>query len=209
MLEVREPLSSGNFKDDRRYQLARKYALSVLETADAIPLILELELTGHVVTLMCTSYAPKGEHLAQRRKKDVQIRLHAWKRLIDAIDPNWDPNEELWSPNAVAASMGFPGTVAPESIKDPKLRREYEAALQKNRDKIEKHTAQRRLHDWLKRFPARAEEYIVRAYSKAPFNVEELTRYLDQYIADKKTRARILDAVTKNMEQQSQKEPLM
>jgi len=210
MLEICGPLSSGDFKGNRPRTLARKYALSVLETPDAVPLTLELELTGHVMTLMCTPYAPKGEDFAQGRKKDVQIRLHAWKRLIDAIDPNWDPNEEIWSPNAVGLNMGLPaGGIAPEGIKDPKLRAEYEAALQKNRQKIERHSQQRRLHDWLKRFPKRAEQYIIQAYSRPPFNLEELEKYLNQYIADKKIRARIIDAVTKNMEKQTRKKPSM
>jgi hypothetical protein len=155
---------------------------------------------------MYTPNAPKGEDLAQRRKKDVEIRLHAWKRLIDAIDPNWDdPNEVRLSPNAVAVAMGFPGTVAPESIKDPKLRAEYEAAIQRNRQEIERHTKQYRLHDRLKSYPKRAERYIVKAYSKPPFNLEELKQYLGKYAVDEKTRARILDAVKKNMEKHIQK----
>ena len=207
MWEVCKPLSSGRFNDERQYEVARRYALSALAEPNEIPLVTELELTGHVMTDMVTPRAPKGEDFAQRRNKDVEIRLHAWKRLIDAIDPNWDPNEVLLSPNAVGADMGIPvGGMAPESVKDPKLRAEYEAALQKNREKIERHSEQRRLHDWLKRFPKRAEEYIIQAYSKPPFDVEELKQYLDKYVADTKTKARILAAVTKNIEKETQKE---
>jgi hypothetical protein len=207
MLEICRALSSGNFRDNRRHDLARKYALSVLEKPEEISIEMELELTGHVVTSMYTPTSPKGEDFAQRRKKDVEVRLHAWKRLIGAIDPNWDPNEVIWSPNAVAASMGFPGTIEPESIKDPKLRAEYEAALEKNRQDIERHTRQYRLHNWLKRFPKRAEEYIILTYSERPFNLDELKQYLDKYIADKKTRSRILDTVKKNIEAQAKKPP--
>lgn len=206
ILEICGPLSSGTFEDDRRYDVARKYALSVLDKSEEISIEMELKLTGHVVTLMYTPSSPKGEDFAQRRKKDVEIRLHAWKRLIDAIDPNWDPNEELRSPNAVATSMGFPGTIAPESIKDPKLRAEYEAALQKNRQNIERHSEQRRLHDWLKRYPKSAERDIVLMYSEPPFNLEQLKQYLGKYIADTKTKARILDVVAKNIEKQTRKE---
>jgi Txe/YoeB family toxin of Txe-Axe toxin-antitoxin module len=207
MLKICGPLSSGAFKDDRRYELARKYALSVLEKPEEISIEMELELTGHVVTSMYTANAPKGEDFAQRRKKDVEMRLHAWKRLIDAIDPNWDPNEEILSPNAVGAAMGFEGSVTPESINDPKLRAKYEAAIEENRLKAERYNEQYRLHDWSKRFPKRAEGYIARAYSKPPFNLEELKQYLAKYIVDENTKARILNAVTKNMEEQSQKMP--
>lgn len=210
ILEICSPLSSGRFDDRRQYRLARKYALSVLEKSEEISIETELELTGHVMTSMYTPSAPKGEEFAQRRKKDVEIRFHAWKRLLGAIDPNWDPNERLLSPNAVGAAMGLPaGGMAPEGIKDPKLRAEYEAAIERNRQEIERHTKQYRLHDWLKRFPKRAENYIIRAYSKPPFNLEELKQYLEKYIADDKTRARILDSVTKNMEKQIQKMKMM
>jgi hypothetical protein len=205
MQEVCEPLSSGRLKGDRQYEVARKYALSALADANDIPLETELELTGHVITLMIGPKTSKGQMWEQLRKKDVQIRLHAWKRLIDAIDPNWDPNEEIWSPNAVGALMGFPSGIAPEGVKDPKLRAEYEAASQKNRQKIERHTKQYRLRKWLKRFPRSAEPYIIQAYSKPPFNLEELKQYLGKYAVDEKTRARILDAVKKNMEKHIQK----
>ncbi len=208
MLKICGPLSSGTFADDRRHDVARRYALLVLDKSEEISIEMELKLTGHVMTSMYTRNSPKGEDLAQRRKKDVEIRLHAWKRLLDAIDPNWDPNEKLWSPNAVGVNMGLPaGGIAPESIKDPKLRAEYEAAIDKNRQKGQRYSEQSRLRDWLKRYPKRAEKYIVKAYSKPPFNLEELNQYLEMYIADEKTRARIVGAVKNNMEKQIQKMP--
>jgi len=106
--------------------------------------------------------------------------------------------------------MGLPaGGIAPESIKDPKLRAEYEAALQENRQKIERHTKQYRLHDWLKSYPKSRERDIVLIYSEPPFNLEELKQYLGKYAVDEKTRARILEAVKKNMEKQIQKMKMM
>ena len=93
ILEACKPLSSGQFNDNRQHDVARRYALSALDKPEEISIEMELELTGHVVTLMYTPNSPKSEDFAQRRKKDVEIRLHSWKRLIDAIDPNWDPND--------------------------------------------------------------------------------------------------------------------
>ena len=174
MLEVCGPLSSGGFKGRQPRDLARKYALSALANANDISVIVELELTGHVQTDMHSRSAPKGADFAQRRKKDVEIRLHAWKRLINAIDPNWDPNETLLSPNAIAVDMGFPGAIEPESIHDQNLRAKYEAAIQKNQQKIERYSEQSRLHKWLKRFPRHTEPYIIQAYSKPPFDLQEL-----------------------------------
>jgi hypothetical protein len=202
MWEACKPLSSGRFNDERQYDVARRYALLALEEPNEIPLEVELELTGHVMTDTVTPRAPTGQEWSHRRKQDVEVKFHAWKRLIDAIDPNWDPNEEILSPNAVATSMGFPGTIAPESINDPKLRAEYEAAIQRNREKIKRYTEQSRLHKWLKRFPKTAEEYIVDAYSKPPFNLKELHQYFKKYIIDEKTQVRILDVVRLKMENQ-------
>ena len=52
MLAICSPLSSGRFKDNRQYELAEKYALSALENRDSISLALELDLTGHVSTML-------------------------------------------------------------------------------------------------------------------------------------------------------------
>ncbi|MCP4612638.1 MAG: hypothetical protein GY845_28395 [Planctomycetes bacterium] len=207
ILEVCKPLSSGRFDDERQYSLARKYALLALVKPNQIPLETELELTGHVITFMCTPYAPKGADFAQRRKKDVEIRLHAWKRLIDSIDPKWNPNEVPLSPNVVAGEMGLPGSVEPQAIEDPILRAEYKRAIEANMQKSEKYREQNRLHKWLKRFPRNAEPYIIQAYSKPPFNSKELKQYLDKYIADKKTKDKMLDSVKKNIDKQTKDTP--
>lgn len=207
MLEICGPISSGRFNTDNRSNIARKYALSALADPNKILLDTELELIGHVMTPMVTRRAPMGQEWAQQRREDVKVRLHAWKRLLDTIDPNWDPNNLPVSNIVPPSATGLPGGVAPEAIKDPKLRDEYEAAIEKNKQKAERYGEQYRLRSWLKRFPKRAEQYIIRAYSKPPFDVEELKQYLDNYIADTKTKARILDAVTKNMQEQAEKIP--
>jgi hypothetical protein len=207
MFEICGPISSGRFNTDNRSNIARKYALSALADPNKILLDTELELIGHMMTPMVTRRAPTGQEWAQQRREDVQVRLHAWKRLLDTIDPNWDPNDLPLSNVVPPSATGFPSGVAPEAIKDPKLRAEYEAAIQKNEQKAERYGEQYRLRRWLKPFPKRAEEYIIQAYSKPPFDVEELKQYLDKYIADAPTKARILDAVTNNMQKETRKEP--
>jgi len=207
MLEICGPISSGRFNTDNRSNIARKYALSALADPNKISLETELELIGHVMTPMITRRAPMGQEWTQQRKEDIQIRLHAWKRLTDAIDPTWDPNDlPLLNVPLPSGAEGMTG-MSPKDINDPALRAKYEADIEKNKQKAEKYSEQSKLRDWLKRFPKRAEEYIIQAYSKPPFNLEELKQYLDKYIADTKTKARILDTVTKNMEKETRKEP--
>jgi hypothetical protein len=202
MLAICSPLSSGRFKSGRQYELARKYALSALENPDAIPLDLELELTGHVMTPTLGPGVPKEKDFMERRRKDVEIHLHAWKRLANAVDVNWNSNEIPQSPNAVAADMGFPGTIVPEGIKDASLRAKYEAAIEKNRQKIDRYTEQYKLRLVLKTFPMGAESYIIQAYSHPPYNIEELKKSLNEYKVDENTKARILGAVTKNCDKE-------
>ena len=69
------------------------------------------------------------------------------------------------------------------------------------RQDIEKDTKQYRLHNWLKRFPKKTEEYIILAYSEPPYKMEELKQYLEKYKIDEKTKARIIDSVQKNIEE--------
>ena len=201
-LELCKPLSSGNFNDIHDVGLARKYALLALEKADEISLELELELTGHVMTHPGMRYSPKGQEFAKNRQKDCQIRLHAWQRLLDAIDPAWDPND-LPQLNVVPPEQtGLPSGVSPQAIENPVLRAEYEVAIEANRQKIEKYNEQYRLRGWLKRYPKQTEEYIIRAYSTAPYNNEELIQYLNEYKLDEETKTRIIDTVTKSIEKQ-------
>lgn len=207
MLELCKPLSSGRFNEERQYTLARKYALLGLAKPNQIPLETELELTGHVMTDMVTPRAPKDQEWAQQRRKDVQIRLHAWKRLIDAIDPKWDPKDLPLINVPLPPGVGGEAGGDPRYIEDPRIRAEYEEAIEKNKQKAERYIEQRRLRKWLKRFPPRAEIYIVRAYSKPPFNLQEQKQYLDNYLADEKTKARILDTVKKNMAKQAKDTP--
>lgn len=196
MLVVCRPLSSGTFTDRRRYELARKYALSVLEEADRIPLTLELELTGHVVTVRIGPDAYRGENFAEIRREDVTVRLHAWKRLIEAIDPNWDPDEVIWGGNVMPpVATGLSPGVDPAAIEDADLRAEYEANILDNRQKAEEYQEQYDLHRWLRKFPKRAEGDIIQAYSFPPFDIEALRVLLDENLPDQDARDRIIEAV--------------
>lgn len=192
------PLSSGRFSSRRQYELAKRYAIFALENRNSISIPLELQLVGHVATRMSGPGAPKGEAFAECRRKDVEVRLHAWKRLTDALVPNWDPNDTPVINVVPPAATGLPGGIAPEAIKDPVLRAQYERAIESNRQKAEKYNQQHKLRLWLKTFPKNAEDYLIQAYSHPPCNAEELRKSLNEHKINENTKARILDAVTKN-----------
>ena len=203
--ELCAPLSSGRFDEARQHIVAREYAMLALTEANDILLETELELTGHVVTYM-GRLRPQDAQWVRIRREDVQVRLHAWGRLLDAIDPNWDPND----PNnqfvrnvAPPRNTRMPAGVTPEAIKDPILRGEYEAAIEKNKQKLEEWNKQYRARMWLDGFPETTEQYIVAAYSTPPYDTDELKQLLERYSVEEQTSLKIIDAVTRNIEQQT------
>jgi hypothetical protein len=204
IMVVCNPISSGIFNEERQSDLARKYALSALEEPDSLSLILELELIGNVMTNNFGPGFPGGSIFAQRRIKDTEVRLHAWKRLLEAIDPNWD-STEISSPIVIPSDsllhkMGsWNAGMDPKIIKDSAARAEYEELIRVNKEKGEKYHEQRVYHDWLRRFPKRAERYIINAYSTPPFAIEELRKMLNDQLPDQAAKARIIAAIEKNM----------
>jgi hypothetical protein len=207
-LELCSPLTSGNFKDvQRTIAIARRYALSALEKSDEIPIDLELELTGRVVTMTIGRDAPKGQELEQIRRKNVEVRVNAWNRLLNSIDPAWDPNDVPQLNIAPPAGSGLPGGVEPQAIQDPALRAEYEAAIEANRQKGEKFGTQYVLRKWLKRYPRTMADHFISIYSVAPYNNDELVRYLDESKLDEKTKNRIIVSVTENIKKSTKETP--
>ena len=196
MLEICKPLSSGTFKDDRRYELARKYAFSALNFSDDIPLPLELELIGHVTTVATGSSI--GNKFPMQRREDVIVRLHAWKRLLNSIDPKWNSNDLPSSTVIPPQSTGRPAGIAPKAIKDMKVRKEYEVAIQQNKEKAEKYNEQYDLRKWLKRFPKKVADYIIQMYSQPPFDTNELKKMLADF-PDQEAKNLIIDSVEKNI----------
>lgn len=198
MLQVCPPLNGCIFRgDERGYELGRKYALLALENRDAIPLDLELKLTVYAPPAPNRRLAPKGENFAQLRRKDAEAVLHAWKRLLDAVDPTWNPDDLPGTSKDVAFDLGSPNEMGPEYVQEP-LRSKYVAALAVQKQKADKYWQQHIAHGWLKsRFPEIAEERIVDLYSQQPFDTGELKQYLKRCLADEATRTRIVNAVTK------------
>jgi hypothetical protein len=206
VLELCEPLGSGNFSDMRAYDLSRKYALLALEKSKDIPVDLELELTGRVVTMTIGQGASQGQELEQIRRKTVEVRANAWNRLLNSIDRSWDPND-LPVLNVVPPRGGGIAGGDPKTIEDPVLRAEYEAAIEANRLKALKCCEQSKLRDWLKRYPRMMANHFISIYSAAPYNNDELVSYLKDSKLDEPTKKRIIDTVTENIKQNSKSIP--
>ena len=199
MLRICILLTYGHSKGHQQYELARNYALSALEEPDSIPLIVEFDLIGYVTTSTIGPRASKGTELAARRMTDTAIRLHSWKRLLEAIDPHWDPDENITSINiSPPAATGLPSGIDPAAIQDSVLRAEYKDSLQLNSQRIKKYNEQYDYHKWLAWYIRHAEKYIIQIYSYPPFAIDELKKMLNP-LPDQDAKARILEAVEKNI----------
>jgi len=192
--------ASGHLGGDKGRKLARKYALSALADANDIPVFSELDLVGYVMTDTLPHFVPKGKDLAQSRREDVQARLHVWKRLIDAIDPTWDPNEKPQNPGTIALEMGLPSRIDPQYIEDSVKRAKYQKAMDANRAEKLEYNKQYKLRPKVRLYLGPMEKHVIHMYSIPPYNNAELTKYLNDYKIGEETKTRIIDKVKKNIE---------
>jgi len=194
--------------------IIRQYANQVLSTYDPNkPDNISIETEFALVSILHGQYEyMKGERTdeewASYRRKGTERFFHAWQRLENAIDENWDPNDipELnVSPPKGIGIPGIPG-MSPELIKDPVLRAEYEKAIERNREKIKIRNEQIKLRNIKKMYFRIVEKYLVSTYSIPPYDNEEFGKYLNKFTTDEKTRARIVDALTQKINKQTQKD---
>jgi hypothetical protein len=158
-------LSSYDIGDmSKRASLLSRYAISVLTRED-----LPLEEHVHFVEfLMFDPLVIDEAAWKTLRKQKAELWLAVRRRVVSSIDPTFDfddlPFINVPTPKGSGARAGS----SPESIKDPKLRAEYKAAIARNSEKIQ------RSHDqlWLKQivphFYKDVERYLVNAYTRPP-----------------------------------------
>jgi hypothetical protein len=188
--------------------LARKYAIDSLKLADRLPVEVETNLVQHVTADLWSPNGPKGDVWAKQRAKDVVLWFHAWKRVKDAIDPNWDEVKD--APRPVSPPKGVAGWgngMSPDAIKDPVERARFEkeaAAVGEKWDKWAGQIGARRLDQ---SFSPAAEAWIVKAYSAPPNGEPELKAYLDKYVSQSEVRQRILERVKATAAARQQREP--
>jgi hypothetical protein len=189
--------------------IIRKYANQVLSTYDPNKTEnISIETEFGLVSILYEEYEyskgkrTDGEWVSNRRKGAERF-FHAWQRLEDSIDENWDPNdipvENVDLPEGVAGFSGMP----PEMIEDAVLRAEYEKAIERNREKIKIRNEQLKLRNIKKTYFRIVKKYLVSTYSIPPYDNEELEEYLNKYIAGEKIRAQIVDALTQKIKKQT------
>lgn len=194
--------------------LIRQYATQVLSTYDPNkPDNISIESEFDLVSILYEQYEYSEGKLADQewiknRRKGTERWFHAWQRLENAIDEDWDPNDIPEANVSPPKGIGIPGIpgMSPELIKDPVLRAEYEKAIEKNREKVKIRNEQIKLRNTKKMYYRIVEKYLVQTYSIPPFANDELRQYLEKFKIDKETQTRITEAVTKNIDKQNSNE---
>jgi len=183
--------------------LIRQYAAQALSTYDPNkPDNISVETHFGLVDILHGEYTySKGKRTDQEwantRRTGAEKWFHAWQRSENAIDEDWDPNDipdlNARLPKGVAG-LSFPG-MPPELIKDPVLRAEYEAAIEKHSRKVKLRNEQIKLRNIRKQYSRIIRKYLVETYSIHPLNDDELQAFVNTYIKDVKVKAEILKAV--------------
>jgi hypothetical protein len=200
MLKVSAAFDSYDFNDDRQHALARKYAKLALERGGKLPVETEVALAMHLQgrAEYLTGQA-KAEAWPQDRSERMTYWFHAWQRLSSEIVRDFDFSKRPTQNVPAPSGTGLPAGVSPTAIKDIVLRAEYEAAIEANRQKIAAFNKQWLLHNLEKDFSKYAENFVIEAYSTAPFAWAELKQYVDAYVSDKDAGNRILTGVSVKM----------
>ena len=119
-----------------------------------------------------------------------------------SVDPTFDVNDRPRLNVQTPQASGVPSGASPESIRDLKLRAEYERAIAQNSAKARRYNDQYWLKQTAPDFYKTVEKYLVSAYSRPPTDSAQLARLLSQYVDDNDVRVRILAEVRKVGSQQ-------
>lgn len=127
----------------------------------------------------------------EARRREVRLWLKAFARLQEKKDPAFS-SEDVPQLN-VAPPGGLDSGIAPESIENPDLRRQYEEALRENAEKAQAYALQETLRDLEPRWEARLSQAVAEAY---PADEDlELRSVLEDEIGDVALRERLWRAV--------------
>lgn len=201
MVEVVGAFSGNDLKDDRQYVLAIKYAKAALEKGDALPLEAEIKLVRFLQGgPEYDTGGMKPEQWGQDRSERARYWLHAWQRLERSINRNFDFNQRP-TLNVLPPPGYGPAGISPSSIKDPKARAEYERRIAENNEKIAEYNRQWQLRQLDDYFTPYVKRFIIEAYSKAPYNLEEIRGYLNTYGVDPSVREAILSQISQRTSQ--------
>ena len=193
MLHASNVLSTHDFGDfARQTSLAHKYADAALSSIPAMPLEEEFQVLVHLQDDFEDAHAL--QQWPDKRRRRVARWLQALQRLEQETDPKFDIKDlPALNPPVPPGVKVFPGA-DPSAVRNPIRRKQYEQALQKNREKAKAFGTQVKLRELHARFVPLAIEYISHAYSHPPVDSAELERLLKQSKVGAERQKKILSA---------------
>jgi len=202
MLESCQVLRSPNYNDGF---LAYTYANTILKETKNIPLDIEIGFVECLWLQYDNTLVGAEKDWLQSRSEITKLWFHPLQRIEKDIDKNFNLNTV--PANTVSPPPGsgiiLPGMPA-SAIKDPELRAIYEADIAKNKEQSKKYLYQHQLRNWRRTFTASLENYLILAYSKRPYNREELEHNLNLYVKDESFKKRVLAEVDKAIQHNAQ-----
>jgi len=139
-----------------------------------------------------------------------RFQAELWFCVLDIIEKeinrNYDINKQ---PSINVSPPGpYPSGIAPEAIKEPELRKEYEKAIEENSRKIKEHKYQSMLRQMEVEFPKKLQTLLIWFYARDPDAIEELKRLFEKYKTNKKLSVEILKVVKEERIRNKSKEDL-
>lgn len=195
-------LTSSDFGDRQSQDaLCQCMILDCLSVANKISLQCEFRLVGQLRLGSARSLNASGQKVAGKewqglRNHLAECRLHLWRRIETVIEPNWDPNDVPMINVQVSGVTPYSAGVAPESIKEPEIRKRYEAVLEANRQKNEKYREQRSARDIRQRYLPRLKGGIADLYKMGPTSQDDLDMLkacLRIYVPEEKLRNELFE----------------
>lgn len=196
VVELCDRLSSFDLGDwPRQDRLVRRYGDLALRTIQPQPFDIELQLLEHVVPTEPPPEVAPAEWPALRRAS-AERWLDALARLERELDDTFDP-DDVPALNVAPAGTDLPTGVAPEVVQDPRLRREYQQAVDRNAEHIVRYGRQTQLRRLRERYQPAAERYVIASYAREPDRPGELRELLDRYVAPPERRDALVAAVAR------------
>jgi hypothetical protein len=195
LLKICSVLSSYDWSDESRQSLLlSRYAILAV-TSGELPLQEYVQFVEFLTLDPIKVDEAIWKSLCLRK---AQFFLEARRRLTASVDPTFSFDDRPELNVKTPPNSGMPNGISPESIKDPKLRSEYESAIARNSAKAQRYNDQYWLKKNTQRFSEEAERYLVNAYERPPADLPQLEGLLSEYVGNEAISNRIIAEVRKH-----------
>jgi hypothetical protein len=189
-------LSELDFKND--LQQIEKNLFEIDNSVKKNDIAVELLRRQYRLFFRVSVYILDVENKNSNVIKERRLILSSWLAyhncLLILVDSKHDPLK-LPYVNISPGKGPYSSGIAPENIKEPDIRKEYEKKLKNNSEYTRKFNLQHTLRYLIPRSIEESREFIIRSYSKLPRAGEELVELLNKYEYPEEEKAKIFKAL--------------